>query len=100
MGRPGAGFVGRSACSFKSTARASNNYDIYVINADGSGITRLIDHPASDTFPEWSTDGRKLAFTSDRDGNDNIYIMNADGSGVVRLTRNSANDEKPSWTTP
>src|SRR4051794_9029531 len=59
-------------------AFASNrdgNYDIYVINADGSNETRLTTDVAEDTQAVWSRDGQKIAFTSKRDGNYNIYVM-------------------------
>ena len=60
------------------------------MNADGSNVTRLTNHPESDRSPAWSPDGRRIAFTSDRDGNDDIYVMNADGSNVTRLTNHPA----------
>lgn len=62
------------------------NYDIYIMNSDGSEQTRLTNNPASDTQPTISPDGRKIAFISLRDGSDQIYVMNVDGSGVTRLT--------------
>jgi hypothetical protein len=40
-------------------------------------------------FLDWSPDGARIAFDTDRDGNQRIYVMNADGSGQVNLT-NSA----------
>ena len=61
------------------------NLEIYVMNADGSGVTRLTDHPVEDWEPNWSPAEGQLAFTSKRDGNLEIYAMNADGSGVTRL---------------
>src|SRR5215208_3831615 len=54
-------------------------YDIYTMNADGSGVTRLTNDPARDIQPAWSPDGTKIAFVSIRDGNTEVYVMNADG---------------------
>ncbi|HUQ20690.1 MAG TPA: hypothetical protein VM099_13830 [Gemmatimonadaceae bacterium] len=48
--------------------------------------------------PAWSPDGKRIAFTSDRDGNSEIYVMNADGSNQVRLTNNPSPDESPTWS--
>ena len=72
--------------------------NIYVVNADGSGQTRLTHSSAGDSEPSWSPDGRRIAFMSFRDGGREIYVMNADGSGQTRLTHNSAGDWSPSWS--
>jgi len=73
------------------------NDDIYIINADGTGETRLTDNPTTDFFPAWSPDGR-FGFSSNRDGNYEIYVMNAGGSNPVNLTGNPANDNRPAWS--
>ena len=67
------------------------------MNVDGSGETRLTDSPAWDWSPNWSADGRRIAFQSDRDGNDEVYVMNPDGSGQTPLANNPAWDGSPSW---
>jgi TolB protein len=82
-------------------AFASNrdgNFEVYIMNADGSGQRNLTNHPALDSRPAWSPDGAKLAFFSDRDGSRDIYAMDADGSNVVRLTDNPASDHTPAWS--
>ena len=80
------------------TDRFVNNYEIYVMNPDGSGQTNLTNHPAADTDPAWSPDGTRIAFTSERDGNPEVYVMNADGSDQTRLTSNPADDFDPTWS--
>ena len=74
------------------------NYEIYVMNANGSGVTRLTNHPASDLYPSWSPDNSRIAFESDRSGNWEVYVMNADGSNVTNLTQNPASDYAASWS--
>jgi WD40-like Beta Propeller Repeat len=63
----------------------STDSDIYVANADGSGLTRLTDHPDADVAPTWSGDGRQIYFLSyNRDGRKtlDLYAMNANGTDV------------------
>ena len=76
------------------------NGEIYVMDADGSNLTRLTNNPANDGFfgVAWSPDGTRIAFVSERDGNWEIYVMNADGSGLSRVTDNLAVDQNPAWS--
>ena len=74
-------------------------HQLYVMEADGSGQTRLTHDAASYNVPDWSPDGDRIAFFSDRDGNEELYVMNADGTGVARVTRTPESDEEmPVWT--
>lgn len=72
-------------------------YDIYVMNADGTGQTRLAFDPVYATGPAWSPDGTKITFESQRDGNYEVYMMNADGSGQMNLTNNAGVDFLADW---
>jgi len=74
------------------------NAEIYVMNADGSGQTRLTNDPGFDADPTFSPDGR-IAFNSTRDGgNPEIYVMNGDGTGQTRLTFDPAADRQADWS--
>ena len=73
-------------------------FEIYKMNSDGGGQTRLTTNAASDTEADWSPDGTKIAFTSLRDGIEEIYVMNSNGSGQTNLSNNAAFDFGPSWS--
>jgi Tol biopolymer transport system component len=66
------------------------NPEITMMNADGSAQTRLTNVAGEDIWPQWSPDGKRIAFVSDRDSTggatDDLYKINLDGSGLVRLT--------------
>ena len=70
-------------------------WDIWLVNADGSGLKQLTDSPANDTDPCWSPDGTRLVFVSERDGNKEIYVADAASGGLIRLTDNQAADFRP-----
>ncbi len=74
------------------------NYEIYVMNADGSTQTRMTNNTADDKIPTWSPDGTKITFLSNRDGNTEIYVMDASGTNPIRLTNNTASDASASWS--
>jgi Tol biopolymer transport system component len=75
-----------------------NNWEIYVMEADGSNAIRLTDNPAQDISARWSPEGRRIIFVSTRDGGHRIYVMDADGSNPARLTGDSALEETPAWS--
>lgn len=73
------------------------NTEIYLINADGSGLQRLTDNPGFDMSPDWSPDGERIAFVSERDGVAGLYSMAADGSDLQRLSGAPEGDTAPVW---
>jgi Tol biopolymer transport system component len=70
-----------------SSSGGGANYDVYVMNADGSNLQNLTKSPddvakgASQGPPVWSPDGSMLAFEGDDGRTDGLYVINADGTG-------------------
>jgi len=83
--------VSSSGRSIAFVSDQDGNSEIYVMRADGSGVTDITNNPAYDGNPVWSPDGTKIAFESDRNGHRNIFVMNPDGSELTQLTHDSAN---------
>ena len=84
---------------FAFMSNRDGNPDLYVLNADGTGLRRLTNHPMIDTSPTWSPNGQQIAFTSDRTGTPQIYVIGADGTGLRRLTYETYCD-RPTWSPP
>jgi Tol biopolymer transport system component len=72
--------------------------ELYVMNADGNGQTRLTFNVFFDGNPTWSPDSKRLAFQSRGDGDHEIYVINVDGSGLTKLTDNDYADIFPAWS--
>ncbi len=72
--------------------------DIYTMNPDGTNQTNITNNGANNSQPNYSPDGSKIVFSTNRDGNNEIYQMNGDGGSPVRLTNNPASDTSPSFS--
>jgi len=74
-------------------------YDIFAADVGGSNIVRLTEAEGYDAEASYSPDGKRIVFTSVRDGDLELYTMNPDGSGVTRLTNRKGFDGGPffSW---
>lgn len=70
-------------------------YDIFVVRPNGSELKQLTNTPGYDAEATISTSGRKIVFTSMRDGDLDIYTMDANGRNVRRLTNELGYDGGP-----
>ncbi len=75
-----------------------DTYDIYTAKPDGSDLHRLTNSPGYDAEATITRDGKKIVFTSTRNGDIDIYTMNADGSNVKQLTHELGYDGGPFWS--
>ncbi|HXV15643.1 MAG TPA: hypothetical protein VD758_02625 [Gemmatimonadaceae bacterium] len=75
-----------------------DRYDIYTINRDGTNLKRLTHNDVYTAEGVLSPDGKKIVFTSLKDGDLEIYTMNADGSDVRRLTNTPGYDGGAWWS--
>jgi dipeptidyl aminopeptidase/acylaminoacyl peptidase len=87
-----------SRVAFRS--RRDGNYEVYVMESDGSRQTRLTTTPPPmfSTQPSWSPDGERLLFRSSRDGDPELWIMSRDGSDPQQLTQHPADERYPGFS--
>jgi TolB protein len=75
---------------------SNGNPDIYILDLQTQGLTRVTDDPAIDTEPDWAPDGRSLYFTSDRAGSPQIYQVGVQpGAKPKRVTFGGTYNARP-----
>jgi Tol biopolymer transport system component len=86
--------------AFAGLDENGNSEGLFLRNPDG--VNRLQLSASPDRHPAWSPDGKKLVFTSTRDGDEEIYVMHVGDTGpegqAVRITNNPASDFSPTWS--
>ncbi|OGO07246.1 MAG: hypothetical protein A3K46_07265, partial [Chloroflexi bacterium RBG_13_60_9] len=83
-----------------SSIRENGLSDIYLMNADGSGVRLLAGDPGyTDLAPKWSPDGEWIAFIgSSSEGTFDIFRIRPDGSDVKKLTDTPADESAFDWS--
>ena len=66
--------------------------DIYTVPVEGGLARQITTNPAYDTYPVWSPDGSRIAFSSNRMGSNDVFIISKDGGTAVRLTTHSGGE--------
>ena len=84
------GSSGPAQIAFQSAR--DGDFEIFVMDADGTNVRQLTTNDVWDGDPVWSPDGKQIAFKSSRYGDDplsdfEIFVMDADGSNVVSTTQ-------------
>ena len=74
------------------------NYEVYVMDSDGSNKKQLTHHPGFDGHPSWSPDGQRIAFSSSRERAVEIYVMEANGRDQKRITFDFMEKSMPTWS--
>jgi Tol biopolymer transport system component/C-terminal processing protease CtpA/Prc len=72
--------------------------DIWTAPSSGGEARLLVAHPATESRPLYSPDGKKLAFMSNRTGAGNIYTLDVESGDVKRLTFNDGKDQLEGWS--
>ena len=79
---------------FTSSRSFDGNYEVYMMNPDGSEQVNLTQHRANDVGAVWSPTGEKILFLSDRGGLRDLYLMNPDGSNVRRFFKRKTKKDR------
>ena len=69
-----------------------------IARVDTVGLLDITDGLHNDGEARWSPDGKKIVFSSDREGNLHIFTMDPDGSGAKRLTTEGSFNANPAWS--
>ena len=71
--------------------------DLWLASVEGGTPQRLTTHPGTESFPAFSPDGSRIAFTGQYGGNGDVYVVPVTGGEPRRLTWNPSNDEVVGW---
>jgi Tol biopolymer transport system component len=78
--------------------RDSFKRDIFVIRADGTGLTRLTNDPGLEQEPSFAPDGKRIAYASDASGMSQIYVLNVETRSVTKVTARPDGADQPAWS--
>lgn len=74
------------------SSNIEGNYEIFIVNADGSGLENLTNNKGEDFFGDWINHGAQIIFDTNRDGIFQIYVMNSDGTNPTNISKSNRMD--------
>lgn len=74
------------------------NHDVFLMNSDGSGVTRLTENPGADYSAAVDPSGHWIAYVSQRDGAYELHRMGLDGADDIKLALGREENYKPDWS--
>lgn len=72
--------------------------DLWTVAAEGGDAHLLVSHPATESRPLYSPDGREVAFVSTRSGNGDLYVLTLESGALRRATWDDAGDQLDAWS--
>src|SRR5262245_45462884 len=81
-----------------STIAFVSGGDIWEVPSRGGDARLLVSHPATESRPLFSPDGKRLAFTSSRTGNGDVYVLTLASGDLTRLTFDDAAELVTGWS--
>jgi TolB protein len=86
-----------------AASRDAVNLEIYTMNSDGSGVTRLTNNDVFNAGPSFSPDGSQIVYDQGADSTGvvvSIYVMNTDGTGATNLSQNTDGQDRSASYSP
>lgn len=99
-----AAFPGQNGrIAFERRLDGNDDFEIWTIKPDGTGLEQVTDNDSQDRYPTWSANGDMLAFVSNRDGDEEIFVVGIRDNGTPagppeRVTNNSTSDSDPAFS--
>jgi Periplasmic component of the Tol biopolymer transport system len=86
----------RKKIAFYGTTE-EKNYEIFIMNADGTSISNLTNDILEDYSPSWSPDGKWIAYSSGTSKQYDVWLINVKSKRKIRLTNEPKRNETPVW---